>query len=56
MWRTGEMAFDPVVKAGLGLQAHEQVIGFLYMGTAKRMREVNQDNVEHVFSAWNGKS
>ncbi|MGY8872953.1 MAG: nitroreductase family protein [Pseudomonadales bacterium] len=56
MWRTGEMAFDPVVKAGLGLQAHEQVIGFLYMGTAKRMREVSQNNVEHVFSTWNGKS
>lgn len=56
MWRTGEMAFDPVVKAGLGLQAHEQVIGFLYVGTAKRMREVNQINVDGVFSDWKGKS
>ena len=56
MWRTGEMAYDPVVKAGLGLQAHEQVIGFLYVGTAKRMREVSAASIDEVVSDWKGKT
>ncbi len=56
MWRTGAMAYDPVVKAGLGLQAHEQVIGFIYVGTAKRMREVSSTGIEDVASVWKGKS
>ena len=34
MWRTGDMAYDPVVREGLGLAAHEKIIGFLYLGTA----------------------
>jgi len=34
MWRTGDMAYDPVVMEGLGLAAHEKIIGFLYLGTA----------------------
>lgn len=56
MWRTGEMAYDPVVKAGLGLQVHEQVIGFLYVGAAKRMREVSPTSIEEVASVWRGKN
>lgn len=56
MWRSGEMAFDPVVKAGLGLQAHEQIIGFLYVGAAKRMRAVSQEITEGMVSDWNGKN
>ena len=33
IWRTGENAFDPVVHKGLGLESHEEISGFLYMGT-----------------------
>lgn len=33
IWRTGELTGDATVKAGLGLAAHEQIIGFLYLGT-----------------------
>ncbi len=33
MWRTGEMATDPVVHAGLGLGEQERIIGFVYLGT-----------------------
>ncbi len=32
MWRTGGMAYDPVVKVGLGLASHERIVGFLYLG------------------------
>jgi nitroreductase len=54
MWRTGEMTFDPIVKAGLGLQAHEQLIGFIYLGTTKRMRNVAASDLEGVVSDWQG--
>lgn len=33
IWRTGELSHDARVRAGLGLAAHERIIGFLYLGT-----------------------
>jgi len=33
MWKTGEPAYDAVVKSALGLEADDAVVGFLYFGT-----------------------
>lgn len=33
MWKTGDPAYDDAVKAGLHLQAGDQIVGFLYLGT-----------------------
>ena len=33
-WRTGEAAYDAGVKAALGLDPADAIIGFLYLGTA----------------------
>lgn len=33
MWRTGWLAEHPAVLAHLGLDAHEQVVGLVYLGT-----------------------
>ena len=33
MWRTGDPAYDPRVKAALGFGEHDAVVGFLYFGT-----------------------
>ncbi|MFC3609608.1 nitroreductase family protein [Stutzerimonas tarimensis] len=33
IWRTGPLAYDVHVAAGLGLAEHEQILGFLYLGT-----------------------
>lgn len=33
MWRTGGVAYHSSVHAGLGLEEHEQIVGFLYTGT-----------------------
>lgn len=33
IWRTGEMAFNRDVMQGLGLASHEQLLGFIYIGT-----------------------
>jgi len=32
-WRTGALAYHPVVREGLGLSAREQIAGFLYVGS-----------------------
>lgn len=34
MWRTGEAAYDPVLKEALGLARTDHVVAFLYCGTA----------------------
>ncbi len=38
MWRTGDFAYDPVVKAGLGVSDAEHIVGFLYLGTVSEPR------------------
>ena len=37
MWKTGAPAYDPQVKALLGLQETDDLLGFLYFGTAEAM-------------------
>jgi len=48
IWRTGPMATHPVVLRGLGLEAHEKIIAFLYVGhpqgTARQSKELNVDD------------
>ncbi|CAD5109679.1 NAD(P)H nitroreductase [Zestomonas carbonaria] len=38
IWRTGEMAHDRFVADGLGLEANEQIVGFLYLGSVEGER------------------
>jgi len=33
IWRTGPAAHDPRVKAALGLEASDEIVGYLYVGT-----------------------
>jgi len=33
IWKTGAPAYDPTVKTALGLNADDDIIGFLYLGT-----------------------
>jgi nitroreductase len=33
MWRTGEAAYDDTVKAALGLELDDAIVGFMYVGT-----------------------
>jgi nitroreductase len=34
MWKTGDAAYDPLLKKAIGLSENDHVVGFLYMGTA----------------------
>jgi hypothetical protein len=33
MWKTGAAAYDPEVKATLGLQADDHIVGIMHLGT-----------------------
>jgi nitroreductase len=33
MWKTGAAAYDPGVKAVVGLKAHDHIVGILHLGT-----------------------
>lgn len=39
MWRTGDLAYNDIVKAELGIEQGDDIAGFLYVGTPKK--EVN---------------
>ena len=53
MWRSGGMMFDQSVKASLGLDHNEQIVGFLYLGTAKKVRPVQPVDSTEFVSAGN---
>ncbi len=38
LWRTGESAYDPLVKRWFGLEADDHIVGFIYVGYPKVMR------------------
>ena len=33
MWKTGAAAYDPGVKAAVGLQAHDHIVAIVHLGT-----------------------
>ena len=55
MWRTGGMAYHPVVHKGLGLAAHERVVAFLYVGEVEgEKRNITPLPVADYVSEWQG--
>jgi nitroreductase len=53
MWRTGSMAYHPMVMKGLGLTEHEKIIGFLYLGSiGGPTKTLVEPELEQYFSEW----
>ena len=46
MWKTGGPAYDPIVKRALGLEVRDQIIGFVYLGTATMAGQVKSPNMD----------
>ncbi|MDX1757321.1 MAG: nitroreductase [Marinobacter sp.] len=57
MWRTGMLAYNAQVKAGLGLAEHESIAGFVYVGTvASEKPAVPRPAVAELVSRWPAQS
>lgn len=55
VWITEDAAFDGHVHAALGLHGHEQIAGFIYLGTAKEMpAERQRPTVSDKATRWTG--
>ncbi|AWB67661.1 NAD(P)H nitroreductase [Saccharobesus litoralis] len=42
IWRTGEFAYHPYVKQQLKLKDEDEIVGYLYLGTAKQQAPTKQ--------------
>ncbi|SFQ14224.1 Nitroreductase [Geopseudomonas sagittaria] len=53
VWRTGELAYDATVHAGLNLADSERIIGFIYLGTpAGELRKPQPLQPADFVAAW----
>ena len=55
MWKTGGPAYDDTVKAALGLEAKDAIVGFMYVGTeASRPGVAPRPPVSDLVRHWEG--
>ena len=55
VWKTGAPAYDPAVKTALGLQAEDNIIGFLYIGTrAGGSSPIPRPDAKDFVTTWAG--
>jgi len=55
MWRTGAPAYDALVKRAFGLDEHDSIIGFLYLGTpAAAAPPIERPQLAPYIIEWNG--
>jgi nitroreductase len=54
IWRTGDMAYNPVVRQRLGLQENDRIVGFLYLGTPQAAKKLAELDYRDYTVAWNG--
>lgn len=53
VWRTGDIAYDPLIAQALGLVTGEQIIGFIYIGTpAQPFHEPRVKPANEFLSYW----
>ncbi len=53
MWRTGEVAYHPRIREGLGLAEHERIAGYLYVGSVEsRKPAVPRPALSDFVSRW----
>lgn len=54
MWRTGDPAYDPAVKAFLGLPAEAHIIGFVYLGYPETAPVRARHTPHQAVTTWSG--
>ncbi len=52
-WRTGALAYNPIVKQGLGLKSNESIVGYLYLGQpCSDARQLRDKDLEVKVQTW----
>ena len=55
MWKTGDAAYDPEVKAAFGLTPDDEIMGFVYLGTnVGGSSAAARPNSQQFVSVWQG--
>ncbi len=53
MWRTGELAYNTKVKQGFAIKEHDEIVGFLYIGTSCKEQVLKASkSFENKVSYW----
>jgi nitroreductase len=53
MWRTGDLAYNELVKQGLNLATENEIAGFLYIGTPKKEQSIKPaKNLQGKVTYW----
>ncbi|MCG8491491.1 MAG: nitroreductase [Sneathiellales bacterium] len=56
IWRSGAPCFDDHVRARLGAVGEDQIVGFLYIGTAKKVPPLPELNIQDYVFEWHSVS
>jgi len=54
IWRSGALMFRREMRAGLGLDSQDQIVGFLYLGTAAAAKPLAESNTTDFVKRWQG--
>lgn len=53
MWRTGGLAYNAKIKQGLTIKEHDEIVGFLYIGTPCKEQALKSSKCfEHKVTYW----
>ncbi len=54
IWRSGSLMFAAEMREGLGLEPTDQIVGFLYLGTANNVKPLPERKTSDFVETWNG--
>jgi len=54
IWRSGALMFEQVMHEGLNLEKSEELVGFIYLGTAKAAKPLPELSTDNFIEYWNG--
>jgi nitroreductase len=56
IWRSGSMMFAPEMRAGLGLEESDQIVGFIYLGTPNNVKPLPERASADFVRVWEPES
>ena len=52
IWRSGSIMFHEKMREGLNLKSSDQIVGFIYLGTAKIVKQLPSYNPKDYIEVW----